>query len=425
MQGIEQNPKLGYYKVGEEIFYSKPQAYIRATELGFTPKWVFNPREFAQFDWSHEPESDLRELYRLRALQLREKYDYIRLECSGGGDSTTAAFAFLLNGIHLDEVVFRYPKQLDKDVVYDPFNTLPENTLGEWEYAAKPLLHWIKTNYPNTKVTFYDYSENLLNEPYMQDESWVFATRDWFQPGHGVKFGNFGTTEHRNLAETGQSICVIYGVDKPRVALIDNEWYVVFVDVHANNPNPIIGDYTNITTELFFWTPDMPEIVAKQAHMIRQWFDMPHNQQFKHITMFPSGANKRHRTTYENMVKSIIYHDYDQRTWQTAKPTNSFYNEMDHWFHINMKDTNIYSAWTSGLKFIVDKVDRNFLITEAGQPVGLVINHSPFYYLGPSTGNTIIPKVENHDVYKNLQAHIDGNQEFIICKNKKIQKIII
>jgi hypothetical protein len=188
-----------------------------------------------------------------------------------------------LNGIHLDEVIFRYPKQVDKDVTNDPFNTLPENTLSERQFAAEPLLRWINTNYPKVKVTFQDYSENLLKDNYMKDESWVFTTRDWFQPGHGIKHNNFGTDEHRALADSGKKICALYGIDKPKLALIDHKWYLYFMDLQANHPSPVVNEYSNITTELFYWTPDLPELVAKQSHMIKTWFDLPQNQYFKQI----------------------------------------------------------------------------------------------------------------------------------------------
>ena len=101
---LENNPKLGYYMVGDKKFFAKPQALVEATTSGHFPEWHFNRPVFENITWDQEPETDLRMLYRLRAQQLREKYDWIRVEASGGGDSTTAIFSFLLNGIHLDEV---------------------------------------------------------------------------------------------------------------------------------------------------------------------------------------------------------------------------------------------------------------------------------------------------------------------------------
>jgi hypothetical protein len=419
MHGIEQNPKLGFYTVGDRTFYSKPEAMIYATQVGLYPQWHFNTKQFGSFDWEKEPEADLRELYRLRAQQLRDRYDYIRIEASGGGDSTTAIFSFLLNGIHLDEVVFRYPKGFEKDVVGNPHDTRAENTLSEWEFAAKPLMHWIKTNYPAVKVTFHDYSVNLLNSGYMDDESWIYTTRDWFQPGHGIKHDNFGTTEHKALADSGKSICALYGVDKPRVGCINNEWYLFFIDYQANHSNPIVGDHTNITSELFYWSPDLPELLAKQAHMIRRWFDMPHNLNMRYLTEHSTLTSIEKRTTYEHLVKSIIYPDYDLSTWQTAKPRNSFYNEMDHWFYTNCQDTSLYSVWESGIQYLVDKVESKYMFINDNRPVGFRSFVSPYYYLGPSTS------VNNRLPFSNPSSAAQAPTDIWVLKNKKLQKITV
>jgi hypothetical protein len=139
-------------------------ALLAATETNQFPDWNFNKDSFAAVDWSLEPETDIRNLYRLRAQQLRQQYDYIRLEASGGGDSTTAIFSFLKNGIHLDEVVFRYPKTGEKNMSNDPFNTKCENTLSEWHFAAKPILQKLAISHPTIKITMHDFSQNILDQ---------------------------------------------------------------------------------------------------------------------------------------------------------------------------------------------------------------------------------------------------------------------
>jgi len=415
---IEQNPKLGYYKVDTRVFYSKPEALIYATEVNKPPLWYFNELPFAKFDWTIEPEESISEIYRRRAQQLRDQYDYIRLECSGGSDSTQTAFSFLLNGIHLDEVVFRYPAHGAKNATYEAFNMKPENTLGEWEFAAKPLLEWIKTHFPKTKVTMQDYSENMVNEDYMKDESWIYTTRDWFQPGHGIKHSHINTSDHRAIADSGKSICALYGIDKPKLSLMDGGWYMYFVDIHANHPHPVVDSYTNITSELFFWTPDMPELMSKQAHLIRRWFDMPQNQHLKHIIHYVTNS-VNWRTTYENLIKTVIYPDYDPKTWQTVKATNSFYNEMDHWFHVNFAESELYSAWASGLQLLADKIDRKYFVSSMGKVNGLVFYRSPMYYIGPE-----VVTQTHTPAFKNVVAP-SKNEEIKIFKDKKIKKIIV
>lgn len=375
----EENPKLGYYTVGTDRYYIKPTALIAATKTNQFPEWNFNRDVFEKFNWSVEPEISIKELYRIRAQQLRDRYDYIRLEVSGGGDSATAAFSFILNGIHLDEVVFRYPKTGEKNVTDDPFNTKPENTLSEWKYAAQPLLQWIATHAPKTKITMHDYSVDMLNSKH--DESWVFRTKDYFQPGHAFKHTVDAVDSHKQTLDQGKSVCMLWGVDKPKVCIKDKKWYLYFMDVQANNANPEVGQWDNVTNEYFYWTPDLPELLCKQAHTIRKWFDLPSNTYLQHLARWPNYSFAQ-RTTFEHIIKPLLYPDYDPATFQTSKPTNSFYNEMDHWFYTNFQDTHVYRVWQAGLKHLVDNIDPKYFNNELGRPVGFVSFISPFYYLG-------------------------------------------
>jgi hypothetical protein len=376
---LENNPKLGYYTVGQTRHYIKPEALIDATKHNQFPEWNFNRDVFDVYAWHQEPEIGLRELYRMRAQQLRDKYDYIRLEVSGGGDSATAAFSFILNGIHLDEVVFRYPKTGEKNVTDDPFNTKPENTLSEWKYAAQPLLQWIATHAPRTKITIHDYSEDMLKSNH--DESWVFRTKDYFQPGHAFKHTVDAVDSHKLTLDQGKSVCMLWGVDKPKVCIKDKKWYLYFMDVQANNANPEVGQWDNVTNEYFYWTPDLPELLCKQAHTIRKWFDLPSNIYLQHLARWPNYSFAQ-RTTFEHIIKPLLYPDYDPATFQTSKPTNSFYNEMDHWFYTNFQDTHVYRVWQAGLRHLVDSIDPKYFNNEMGRPVGFVGFISPFYYLG-------------------------------------------
>ena len=155
------------------------------------------------------------------------------------------------------------------------------------------------------------------------------------------------------------------------------------MDIQANAANPDIKEYTNITNEYFFWPPDCPDLICKQAHTIKNWFDIPTNNYLQYLVRWPNYSFAQ-RTTIEHIVKPLIYPDYDPTTFQTSKPTNSFYNEMDHWFYTNFQGTDVYNIWQAGLKLLTDKIDPKFFNKELGRPVGLVGFLSPFYYLGPA-----------------------------------------
>lgn len=375
----EQNPKLGFYQLGSEMIFNKVQALVQATRTKQFPEWNFNRDIFGAMDWTLDPGSDIRLLYQQRAQQLREQYDYIRLEFSGGSDSFTALHAFVSNNIHIDEVVFRYPKTGEKEVCEDPFNYKAENTLSEAKYAAFPALTWLRDQAPRTKITVHDYSENMISSTH--DESWVYGTKDYFQPGHAFKHSKLGHADHRRQADSGVRTCILYGVDKPKICIQDKKWYAYFLDITANTAVTDAGNYDNLITEYFFWTPDYPLILLRQAHIIKNWFDQPCNHFLQYVCRWPNYSFV-HKNAYESIVKPLIYPDYDPATFQTNKPTNSFYNEMDFWFYKNFKSTYQYQAWQAGLKYLVSAVDAKFFNYELGKPVGFVGFISPFYYLG-------------------------------------------
>ena len=379
MVKLENNPKLGFYTVGDQIFYSKLEALMSATKTNQFPHWNFNNDTFGALDWQVEPEVNIKEMYRLRAQQLRDRYDYIRLEFSGGADSSTILFSFLLNKIPLDEVVFRYPKSGDHNMDPDPHNSKAENFLSEYEYATKPALKWIADVSPGTKITIHDFSEDMIKAEL--DETWIFRAKDFLQPSHAFKHDNISHIDHRRLSETGKSICILYGIDKPKVCIKDGKWYTYFIDFQANHANSVVYEYTNLTNEYFYWTPDFPEIVHKQVHIVKNWFSAKQNQFLQHLVRWPNHAVAQ-RTAFEHIIRPMIYPDWDPTTFQVSKPSNNFYPEMDHWFYTNFKDSTAYMNWKAGLKLLENTIDDKYFNKEFNRPVGFIGFLSPFYCLG-------------------------------------------
>jgi hypothetical protein len=379
---FDPDQRLGYYTVGNDIFYNKNLALLRGSKVP-TPDdihdpvhWFFNEKTFFKYPWHIEPKEDLRELYRRRAQQIRDDYDYVRLELSGGADSSTVAFAFLLNGIHLDEVVYRYPKGGDKGCTDDPINTRAENYLSESAFAAKPILRWIANNYPATKITVHDYLSDMLEQ--QTDESWIFKTHHYLQPSHQVKHNVTASIEQRRMLDKGKRIAMVMGVDKPKLCIKDGKWFMYFVDSLAQRNNVTADDVDSVKTELFYWAPEGCNIMAKQAHLIKQWFEMPQNSGFKYLACWPN-SNYALRTHLEQLIKPIIYPDYDFNTFQVAKSSNIFRAEMDTWFLKNMQDTSIFQVWEAGVKHVIENVHPRYL---ENTDQGLKQYVSPLYYVG-------------------------------------------
>ena len=428
----DSNKKLGYYLFNNQIYYNKFHVLLEASKSGQITarpdqrdqsidsqvKWFFNDDVFMKFPWHVEPETSMQELYRMRAQQLRDQYDYIRVEASGGSDSSTMIYSFLLNNIHLDEVVFRYPKTGEKGVSNTAQFTQAENILSEYEFAARPMLNWIATNYPKVKITMHDYSEDMLAHANTADESWIFKTRHYLQPDYAHKHSLTNLTEHRRLADSGTKIGVIHGVDKPKICIKDGKFFLYFFDNLANQNNPDIGDYTNITSEYFFWTPDMPEILAKQAHMCRHWFSMPAHYQFQRTLHWPN-IDFAARNLYEQLVKAIVYPDYDPNTFQVVKPSNNIFNEQGTWFHVNFKNTKAYNVWEAAINHLVTNLHESYIKTDLhGRKSNVQEFMSPFYYIGDSN----IPEtgvIKNKEFISN--SRLPASQKHVhLIENKMV-----
>ena len=111
---------FGVYRVGDFDFYSKVEAIEMHTKTGIHPYWDFNEAVYRSRDWTVEPSVDLSELYRRRAQQLRDKYDYLVLWYSSGADSDNVLRSFLDNDILIDEVAsfVNFEGNGDKDDYY-------------------------------------------------------------------------------------------------------------------------------------------------------------------------------------------------------------------------------------------------------------------------------------------------------------------
>jgi len=98
----------GLYHVGDRAFASKLEAIQYQRQCGAPLHWRYQEDQFAQHDWTQEPQETLWDLYTERAHQLRNQYRYIILLYSGGADSENVLQAFERNGIMVDEIRIGY-----------------------------------------------------------------------------------------------------------------------------------------------------------------------------------------------------------------------------------------------------------------------------------------------------------------------------
>jgi hypothetical protein len=243
--------------VGDYKTISKVAALERAGGDFSKVKFHMMDDTWDKVDVTKDPTMSWHDLLKFRAWQLRDKYQHVYLLYSGGWDSHTALMAFVDNGVPLDGIV-----------VYDRSSYVHDL---EQEDAYKNAEKIIKDHNLNTKLISYDIPWDYHATIYKQ------AKEDWiYLPGCQLCFNQTSRiVKHEALASLlkikdqhkfGTAVFV-EAVDKPRVNLRDGKWYQFFVDASIY---PYVGKGGS---ELFYFTPDLPELQLKQAHMSIRYFE--------------------------------------------------------------------------------------------------------------------------------------------------------
>lgn len=357
-------PELGLYQIGGKTFKDKASAVLEGTKMGLKYKdlyWNFNDIDYSSWDWTQEPPGSIREYYHARARHLREKYDYIIINCSGGADSTTVLYSFIQQGLFVDEVFVRRAgvgvNYKSSDTEFDA-----SNEFSEYEYAALPLLKWLKSISPKTKITVHDFSADLLNDKMTWDENFIYWCGDYVTPGCVVRYTHASDKDSLNVFDTGKRVCILFGTDKPKLSIApDGNLLTYFADrtVSSAIPATVNNGYDNTYVELFYWSPDAVPLMIKQCHILKRWFEMPENKRLQYMLNPSWQMNAMNRTMYESVIKGIIYPDYDLTTFQCNKPVKLVFQEWDYWM-LDHKNSEGYNTFMRGLNYLYNNVDKDF-----------------------------------------------------------------
>lgn len=360
----------GYYLVNGKIFFDKIQALLFATETRSKPTWHFFDDVFKKINWSLEPEIELDELYRWRALQIREQYDYIVVFCSGGADSTQTLYSFLKNGIKVDEVYAAAPISGLKNWAHTNSTIDNKNVISETFYTQLPFLKKIQSQYPDLKITLNDYFLDMLN---YQEDSWVLNSSDWLHPTTVARYDLEKFQHIKKICEAGKKVAAIYGNNKPNIAISGGFWETTIKDCQMNVSRPSFKQHP-VDLVPFFTTHEMPLIVSKQSHAIIKHAEKEENNDLLDMLIFKSKANENYAEYfkgvkwnhgyYEKAIVPIIYPSLDYAEFQGLKPDVKILSEHDAWFYSLHKDTRAYKMMLSDLSNFLKCIDKEFFTNQ-------------------------------------------------------------
>lgn len=239
-------------------------------------------------------------LYKQRAEQLREKYDYLILNYSGGSDSHNILWTFIKHNIKLDHIVVQWPESLMDKGLYSP-NTIDKsnaNFHSEWDFVIKKDLQWLSLHKPEIKIEILDWAYSIT-EKFYNDDLFLCDVNNAPSIARSQKQHTFSPTEG-SLALKGSTVGSIYGVDKIGITEKEGKWFYFFTDTgcmaHANPDNPN-------GTEYFYWTPDLPELVITQAFKLKQYYES--RPLLRHLV-----KSRGERLLTEPSFRNFTYADY-------------------------------------------------------------------------------------------------------------------
>lgn len=384
--------KNGYYTVGNAVAVTHGVAIQESSRTGLPIKWHFNDEAYGNMNWRASWNLPISEVYRLRAQQLRDKYKYLMLWFSGGADSAVILQTFIDNNIHLDEVVVSWAKTTSEGR-YTP-NTVdrsPSNFISEWDFAIKPRLEWLAKVSPKTKITILDF---LVDLPEVEDfeDTWTIIEKPSYFTIKRQRALDQAVTERFKIY--GDGLASIAGIAPPLVSVINKNYLAVFFMNNLASAGIGKSDYllnqVPRNVEFFYWTPDMPEIVREQAHLLLEHLARhPRDRELfypmnLHTNEMYSPTPAEHEMRRE-IVKKVVYPSWDPGIFQSGKPTDHLYSpEIHSWFY-NMPEARKYmESWQSSVNSQYSLITDNFLKTDTAGVVRDFMKFLPtrFYPVG-------------------------------------------
>lgn len=376
----------GYWQVGQNKFTNKYQALLRATSDRLPINYYWRHDVWSNFNTQHLGNISLKELYKRRAQQLREKYDYIILMYSGGSDSWTVLNTFLENNIRLDSLCVRWTMNTVGTYVPNPNDTSAFNHRSEWDLVIHKDLLWLSQHYPNIKLEIADWFKDNKLHPMTDD--YFLSQNVWYQAVNIHRGNAYPESWYYHMAK-GKRVCCLYGAEKPMLLHLGGGRVVMcFFDSMVVQGFPIAEGHISNGIEYFYWAPDFPRLVFEQAHQLFLFYKNNSNMRYvidetdydTHRGLQPLRAYLDDLFDMRlHHAKLVLYPDWDFSRFQALKPRSLTREDKDFWFYTHPELQREVQVWRNKYTTMLKSVHPGLL-----QPEGNAFksHRTPYYDIG-------------------------------------------
>lgn len=342
------------YRVGQQHFPYFIEAGQYAARTNQTVYYNFHDEVYEKIDWKRKLDISLTDLYRARAEQIRNDYDYVIVAYSGGADSQNVLDTFVQNNIHLDEIVIWH----DKDITNTEDNRTNREALGvalqraQIEVAKNPRIKLRVIGSLETLVAFEKTADFDIKMQIKQPWGGILVPQ---RRG----FWKNQIQDYKDLVNKNKKVALVWGYDKPmlRYDVTQKKYFTFFEDrAHGYLPTSIDLPIDNV---LFYWGAEAPLIPVKQSQIIvenirkiPEKFVDPYFSYLNNVSL--NDTMKLHNGVIlsRTRINSWIYPGWDVRTFSDGKIAGSFFHnpELDYWVSDKMNE-DVVKIWADTGKY--------------------------------------------------------------------------
>lgn len=272
----------------------------------------YRDEEYDKINWKTAPQESLNDLYKRRAQQIRDKYDYIVLCYSGGIDSTNMLESFYYNNIHIDEIVSvgSFSQDRDKQTDINHNREIYDNVI--------PNLN--RFHLPNTKKTVIDYTEYFRSlDSFTLYRQYNAEYYKYIGAYPSVTY-LFWYDLHRFL-NLRRNSAIVYGAEKPFINVDENSrFYMQLSDLTIASYSQYCLD--GISRLNFYSDPDAEFIIRKQHHIMKDYY-------IDNVMVDKKMTPDEFDRDYFRIAHSLVYNIKNPLNYVAKKSSSTFLSIRD------------------------------------------------------------------------------------------------
>lgn len=351
----------GFYGVGNRNFIYKYPAMIYAAKTKQELNWNFNNQFYLDEIKKPRPSVSLTDLYKERAQQLRDTYEYLILAYSGGVNSHNVLRSFIDNKIKLDEVWVDWPKQLIEKSGYTlSLSKEASNKASEWEYVIKLDLEQLRISNPEIKIHISDSCSLFLSGECKDTQTVISGLSDYVTNKRYEYIQDYSKKMNEKI-----STAVVTGNNKPIFFRIGQSYSFAFSDTSLFFKSSKDAD-GKCNVEYFYCSKNIPQVYLEQARCVWDYLLINRNLIIKRSVehMKKMSENEIEKQDYNDIIKKICYPKWDLNKHQVNK-TGLFTNTNFSNLLYNFKSEPFFLSWEKKLQENLERLDsKRFLVTK-------------------------------------------------------------